>query len=214
MKRIIDARGIPCPQPVLKTRRGLEETDWVSIEILVDAEAALENVSRMLKSRGYTVEITGETGEYSIHVENLESGGNRGEKKQSGDSHEEPCDASGPLPEAAAIGSVVVYIGSDQIGQGDDELGKILMSSFLYALPEAETVPGALALMNAGVKLAVEGAETLESLRKLEASGMNILVCGTCLDYFDLKDKLRVGIVSNIYDISDLFFKARNVIRI
>ncbi len=213
MARTIDARGLPCPQPVLKTRKGLEETGWRTLEILVDADAARENVARMLESRGFPVEITEENGEYRIVVANPEPVRDS-ESDRRNDMTSEARGAPEQPSKNVPTEPIVVFIGSDRIGQGDDELGRILVNSFLYTLPETDIPPDALVLMNSGVKLAVHGSETLESLLKLEASGVKILVCGTCLDYFGLKDKLQAGIVSNMYDISDLFFKACKVIRI
>ncbi|UCD85334.1 MAG: sulfurtransferase-like selenium metabolism protein YedF [Deltaproteobacteria bacterium] len=106
----------------------------------------------------------------------------------------------------------VIFINTDRIGQGEEELGKVLMKSFSFALTESKAKPQALVLMNNGVKLVAEGSEVLENLGKLESTGVKIMACGTCLDYYGLSDKVKVGSVSNMYDITETFLGADKVV--
>lgn len=106
------------------------------------------------------------------------------------------------------------FIASDSIGQGSDELGKILMKAFFPTLLETDPRPGKMVFMNSGVKLAVAGSDVLESLRTLEKQGTEMLVCGTCLDYFGVKDTLGAGRVSNMFEIAETFMNARSVVTV
>ena len=111
-------------------------------------------------------------------------------------------------------GGVVLFIRSDTIGRGDDELGANLMTNFIYHLNEADKTPDCVILMNAGVKLAVEGSEFLDDLKQLESKGTEILACGTCLSFFEIKEKQRVGKASNMPEISKTLLEAAKVITI
>ena len=174
MKKIIDARGLACPQPVVLTKKGLEDSDQLTT--IVDNSAAVENVTKLAKSKGCTVQVEEKEGDY-LHIS------------------KSCCDvlASNEEQEKA-----VVLITSNLFGQGEEELGKTLMKSFLYALTQVENIKQMI-FMNSGVFLTTEGSEVLESLKTMEESGVEILSCGTCLDYYGLKDKLAVGEVTNMY---------------
>ena len=108
---------------------------------------------------------------------------------------------------------MVAFFPADTIGRGDDQLGRILMKSIIYSFTEVEPKPETIIFMNSGVKLTVEGSEVIEDLVKLRDHGVNLLVCGTCLDYYDLKDRLAIGEVSNAYTISEALLGAGNVVR-
>ncbi len=173
MKKIIDARGLSCPQPVILTKKGLEECDEVTT--IVDNRIALENVTKLAESRGCTVEVEEKDGEYHLLIS------------------KSCCDVITSNEE-----QVVVLITSNLFGQGEEELGKTLMQSFLYALTQVENIKQ-LIFMNSGVYLTTEGSAVLELLKTMDESGVEILSCGTCLDYYGLKDKLAVGKVTNMY---------------
>jgi len=108
----------------------------------------------------------------------------------------------------------VVFINSERIGEGDDELGRKLMGSFLYSLARTESKPYAVGLMNGAVRLACEGSPALDDLRLLEADGVKVLSCGTCLDWFALKDGLAVGAVGTMNDAAALFMQADSVVSV
>ncbi|MBW2636644.1 MAG: sulfurtransferase-like selenium metabolism protein YedF [Deltaproteobacteria bacterium] len=193
MKREIDARGLACPEPVMLAKKAIE--DGGDCVIVVDNEAARDNVCRMAKSKGCTETVQEREGIFSIHI----TGGGGPEKSK------------GTAP---STGPTVVVFPSDRMGRGDDELGGVLIRSFLYALGEVSPKPDTLIFFNAGVKLTVQGSEVLDDLQALEEEGANILVCGTCLDFYGLKEKLGAGIVSNMYDIAETMLSAGKVIRI
>lgn len=186
----LDYRGLDCPQPVLKTKaeidKGLDE-----IKIRVDNEAASENVSNFLESQGFSVGMERDGQEYLL------LGHRTGEAK---DSRVDPLLYECRVPEKD-VAEICALITTDRIGRGDDELGRKLMASYLATLKEMGSDLWRVILLNAGVKLAIEGAEGLESLRELEESGVSILVCGTCLTFFDLMDKKAVGETTNMLDV-------------
>ncbi len=120
---------------------------------------------------------------------------------------EEAC-----IPDGRKTGHIVV-ISSETMGQGDDVLGKILMKGFLYALAGQDEIPETLLMYNGGVKLACEGSESLEDLKQLEAMGVEILACGTCLNHYGLTKQLAVGNVTNMYEIVERMTGARHIVK-
>jgi len=193
--KIIDCRGLSCPQPVIETKKTLESMKDGIIEVIVDNVAAKENVSRFARSQG-------------CQVESAEKGGNFNLKITKGDVRTDAGISEG----SDLKKQVVLLITSDQIGMGSEELGRVLMKTFINTLIETTPRPETIIFMNSGVKLAIEGSPVLESLDKLEKAGVNLLVCGTCLNYFEVKDKLKAGKVSNMYEIVEHMMGAEKVI--
>jgi selenium metabolism protein YedF len=196
----IDARGQACPGPVIMTKKALEEGGFETLEVLVDGPTAKENVSRFAIHAGHRVEaVDGEDGSSTIRI--------RVEKAAGTSNAAAPSPSAPPASATAALGDVAattVFISSDKIGSGDDELGELLMRGFLRTISESGERPGRLILMNGGVKLALEGATAAPSLAALADAGTEVLACGTCLDFYKVKDKLAVGRVSNMLEISQL----------
>ena len=194
--KVIDCRGLSCPQPVIETKRVLDGMQGAIVEVIVDNPAARENVTRFAQSQGCQVE-SGEKGkDFFVRI-----GKGRGEKEDTRQRKEE-----------GDMGHTIFLIAADTIGKGSEELGRTLMKSFFYALAEAIPRPETIIFMNSGVKLATERAPELESLERLEKAGVSLLVCGTCLNYFELKDKLKAGRVSNMYEIVETMMGAGKVI--
>jgi selenium metabolism protein YedF len=197
--KTIDCRGLACPQPVMVTKKALDGPEGQEILVLVDNPAARENVSRFAGSQGYQVNVTDEKGHFAINIRKGENAGKR----------DEPS-----VPKAAIQGELVFFIDSDSMGKGSEELGSILMRAFLHTLGEAEVKPQKLILVNSGVKLACEGSPALEDLRLINSQGVEILACGTCLNYFELKDKLKAGRISNMYEILSTLSQAGRTVKI
>lgn len=193
----IDCRGLKCPEPVLKTREALAESRG-GFTVLVDNEAARDNVSRFARTSGCEVELKAVAGGFLISViPGLESAAASNETPAAC----EPSDIS-----------TVVFISSDVLGTGERELGEALMKAFMFASTEAELVPSHLIFMNSGVRLVTENEETAEHVRKLEDLGAVVLACGTCLDFYGLKDELKVGTVSNMYEIQSVLTTAGRLV--
>lgn len=195
MSEIIDARGLKCPEPAIRTGRALKDHD--SITVIVDDEAAVQNISRGVIKRGCEVQIERKDRDIYLHI-------NKGE---------ETMEDSGEFPIYCGPGDTVVLFASDRIGRGDDELGGILARAILYSFTEVEPKPHTVIFMNSGVKLVVEGSEVLDDIEKLTRAGVQIIACGTCLDFFGLKDKIKVGEISNAYTISETLLEAGKVVR-
>jgi len=191
MDKVIDASGLACPQPVVLTKKALEEAEEVTI--VVDNPVSRDNVRRMAESQGCEVEVEERGDGIYLHLRKIAS-----------------CEAVSST--APASGPTVVVISSDQMGRGNQELGRILMRAFLHTLNEVSPRPEKLTFFTTGVKLTVEGSEVLEDLRRLAEGGTEILVCGTCLSYFDLKERVVVGQVSNMYSIAEALLQAGRLV--
>ena len=188
----IDARGLVCPQPVILTKKALEEIEEGEVVAIVDNVTAKENVSRLAANLNYEYEVSDGNGCHYIKI-----------RKTAGTKKSDEIEDS-----------IVIVITSDKLGQGAEELGKVLMKSYTYALTETTPLPKAVMFLNSGVKLTSEGSEVLENIKKLENSGVEIISCGTCLDYYKLKEKLQAGIVGNMYSIIEKMNSAGKVINI
>jgi selenium metabolism protein YedF len=193
---VIDCRGLACPQPVITTKQALEQLKGGELIVIVDSVTSCNNVERFVHSQGCSVEIKEQGQDFYLHIQ-----------KPSGEDDEK---ATGTGQKEK---KVVVYINSHLLGIGDEALGAILMRSFLKTLLDMEIKPSRLILVNSGVRLSSEGSEVLGTLRALSEKGVEILSCGTCLDFYELKEKLKVGVVSNMYDIAQSLLEADRLIR-
>jgi selenium metabolism protein YedF len=197
---VLDCRGLACPQPVLETKKVLEDPQTEEVLVLVDNPSSRENVRRFAESQGHQVNLSEDKGIFEVRIK-------KGKGKSA--SQEVKTESFQCLTSAG----VVLFIDSDSLGRGSEELGKILMRSFLQTLEQSEAKPQKVILMNSAVKLACEGSEVLEDLQEFVAKGTEILSCGTCLDYFGLKKKLMVGKVSNMYEILNSLTQGGKVIK-
>lgn len=193
--KILDCRGLACPKPVIMTKKELENMVSGEIEVIVDNEAAKENVSKLANNLGVAFEIKERDSFYHIIL-----------KKEAKDNCE--------VINFEGTKDIVLLVSSDKLGDGDDKLGAALMKSYMYALSESENKPSTLLFLNGGVKLTALGSEVIESLKILENDGVVIMSCGTCLDYYGLKDKLLIGSVTNMYTIIEKMNKATNTIKL
>jgi len=192
---VVDCRGLACPQPVMTTKKALDQLKEGELLVIVDNAVSCNNVERFAQSQGCSVEIerSGEDFHLRIH-----KGKGRDEVKQDRKKEME---------------KVVVYINSHLMGGGDETLGSFLMKAFLKTLLDLETKPNRLILINSGVHLASEGSKVLDSLIALSEKGVEILSCGSCLDFYGLKGKLKVGVVSNMVEIIQSMMEADRLIR-
>ena len=200
---IVNAVGEQCPIPVVKTAKALEAmTGPGALEIHVDNEIAVQNLTRM--ASGHHLEARAEkTGELEFVV-SMEVKEPMGEALM-----EEPPMACGP----DRRGALVVAVDTESMGRGSKELGRTLMKGFLFAVTQLPELPGTMLFYNGGAKLTVEGSASLEDLKKLEAQGVEILTCGTCLNFYGLTDQLAVGGVTNMYAIVEKLAGAGRVVK-
>ena len=205
MSYTVDAKGLACPRPVVLTKKALEANREVTV--LVDNETARENVTRLASSGGCSVRVTEEPGGiFSIHI----SKGPEADMEKAIPVEEFPCDLNG---KPAAAGPKVFVIASDTMGRGDDDLGSVLMKAFIHTIKDLDSGPDVLILYNTGVRLSVKGSPVLDDLKVLEERGVDILVCGTCLNFFELTKDVAAGVVSNMYDIAGTLSRAGRIVQ-
>ena len=196
----VNAMGDNCPIPVIKTKKAIAAlTEPETIEVLVDNEIAVQNVTKMASGSGgkVTSEKLGDA-EFKVTIEM--------EGAPAADEAEAVC-----VPDARD--NTVVVVSSDRMGSGNDELGKVLIKGFIFAVTQLDTLPKTMLFYNGGATLTTEDSDSLEDLKSLEAQGVEIMTCGTCLDYYGLKDKLAVGTVTNMYSIVETMAKAGRIVR-
>lgn len=206
--RKLDERGKQCPMPVIEAKQALAEAaPGERIEVIVDNEIAVQNLTKMAKHKQLksAAEKKGER-EFSVVIE----AGAEGQISVS--VPEEEPEMTACTPDGKSNGLVIV-LSSDQMGSGDEVLGKLLMKGFIYAVSHQEQLPEKVLMYNSGAFLSCEGSDSLEDLKELEAQGVEILTCGTCLNHYHLEDKLRVGGVTNMYDITESLLQAKKIIR-
>ena len=199
MIKEIDARGENCPKPFIMTKKALDEIQSGTILTIVDNEVAKENVSKLAKSLSLEYNVESKEGDFYIKINK--------DSKEITDSDHGVCDVTN-------FKDNVILFTKDKMGHGNDELGKVLIKGFIYTLTELEEIPKTLLFVNGGVLLTTEGSEVINDLKKLEKKGVKIVSCGTCLDYYDLKEKLLVGEIGNMYVIVDEMNNAQNTITI
>jgi selenium metabolism protein YedF len=195
----IDARGLACPAPVLQTKATLQEEKPGAVKVLVDNAASQQNVQRFLESQGFETVLEKQGGDYLVIGR---------------------CGAA-PAAETRAtpaleqdLKKIMVMCSTDRMGFGDDALGLKLMVNFLRTLKEMGPELWRLVFVNNGVKLAIDGSEVLPDLKAYEKDGLKILVCGTCLNHFNLLERKRVGVTTNMLDIVTAMQLADKVVNI
>lgn len=192
MSRIVDARGLDCPQPVILTKKAMEAENGAELTTIVDRDVARENVVRLAQSQGYEYTIEERAGEFHIRM-------SKTEKIQKA---------------LTASGDIVILVKSDLLGEGERELGQVLMKGFLYTLNELASNLKSVIFMNKGIFLTLEDSPVLEQIKNLEKIGVEILSCGTCLDYYQKTGKLASGKITNMYTAVELMAGAAKTITI
>lgn len=196
MNKIIDAKGKNCPIPVIMAKKEIDGgLDGFIIE--VDNAIAVENLKKLAKSQGFFVNVNKEDNNYSV-IFNKEC--------------EECNEILKEIKDKSLIGDYAVFIGKEIIGAGNEDLGKNLMKMFFYTLSEGDDVPKYILFMNDGVKVPTLNEQAIEHLKELQSKGSEILVCGACLNFYNLEEKLSAGKVSNMYDITNSMKDASKVI--
>jgi selenium metabolism protein YedF len=195
----VNAMGDACPIPVVKTKNAIKELGGAGqVETLVDNEIAVQNLTKMANQKGYDVKSEKiSEGSYRVIM-------------TVGDATEEATETV-CVPDSR--GNTVVVISSSTMGNGDDELGAVLIKGFIFALTQQDKLPSTILFYNGGAKLTCGDSPTVEDLKSLEAQGVEILTCGTCLNHYGLSDKLMVGEVTNMYAIVEKMTLADLIIK-
>lgn len=196
MNKIIDAKGKNCPIPVIMAKKEIDN-GGDSFIVEVDNKIAVENLKKLAKNQGFYSTVKEEENKFSV-VFTKEC--------------EECNEILLKLNNKSLLGNWAVFIGKEIIGEGDNELGKNLMKMFFYTLSESDNLPKYILFMNGGVKVPTLNEQAAEHLKDIEEKGTEIMVCGTCLNFYNLEDKLKAGKVSNMYDISNAMKEVDKVI--
>ena len=196
----VDARGLACPAPVLQTKATLQEEKPNSVRVVVDNAASQQNVQRFLESQDFQTKLE-QTGDDYLVIGTCDT--------EPGQQIQPPVEQ-----QTDELKKIMVMCATDRIGFGDDELGLALMVNFLRTLKEMGDELWRLVFVNNGVKLTIDGSEVLEDLKGYEKGGLKILVCGTCLNHFNLLERKQVGETTNMLDIVTTMQLADKVINI
>ncbi|MDQ0286480.1 selenium metabolism protein YedF [Desulfofundulus luciae] len=192
VKKEVDCRGLACPQPVINTKKALEEIPAGEVIVTVDNPVARENVTMFAASAGYPVQVAEKEGNFVITITKGES------PEKAPDKLMEPVAQS-----TGETRPLIYFFTSNLLGQGAPELGVTLLKSLCATLAETDPPPDKLIFLNTGVFLTCTSSPVLQHLKKMAEKGTDIISCGTCLEYYKLKDKLQVGRVSNMYEINE-----------
>ena len=201
-KYTVNAMGEQCPIPVVKTKKVLDSVQGdAEITVFVDNETAVQNLTRMGRTAGAEV-LAEKKSDREFHVILRV----KDRQPATGTQEEVTC-----IPDAK--GDFVITVDTATMGRGNDELGKALMKGFLFAVTQLDELPKTMLFYNGGATLTTEGSDSLDDLKSLEAQGVTIKTCGTCLNYYGLTEKLKVGEVTNMYDIVETMAKASKVVK-
>lgn len=198
---IIDCKGLDCPMPVIKTKKYFDLEDSKETLVIVDNEVAKNNILRLAKGLNLNNSFKKENDVYEIHLSRDKF---TKVNKIINERTENIINKTAPT----------IVISSNLLGNGDDMLGETLMKVYINTLAETEILPENLIFINGGVKLTCTGSDVLDSLGLLQKKGVNIISCGACLDFYNLKEELKAGEIGNMYQIIDLMNKSGNTIKL
>lgn len=214
MKQLIDARGKQCPVPVIETKKALKEITEGMVEVLVDNEIAVQNLTKMAKQM--KLNCSSEkvaVDHYVVHIEVLKSTDEMTQSQSSDNLVQNSASTIEQNHLETTQETTIVVLSANYMGEGNEELGKVLMKGFIYALTELDKLPNKILLYNSGAKLSIQGSDSLEDLRLLESKGVEILTCGMCLNFYGISDQLAVGSVTNMYAIAESMMEAIKIIK-
>ena len=185
-----------CPYPVVETRKQILAHPGQSLEVLVGDPAGRDNVSRLAAKMNYQASAEAVGSNFRLTLTPADN--------------ETAADETATV--AAATGKTVIYCGSDRMGDGDDEFGRVLMRNFLTTLLEMDPLPDIVLFVNSGINLTTQGSDVIEALQTLESRGVDIASCGLCLDFYQKKEQLEVGRVTNMYEMVEVQCQAGRVV--
>lgn len=207
MNKTVDARGMACPLPVVNAKKASEDIKTGDVlTVIVDNEIAVQNLQRFASHKGFGVKAEKKTDKEFVLTMQIAT------EQETAASNSEETEEIQCHTDMIKKGMTVV-LSADVMGQGDERLGKNLMKAFVFALTKQDQLPQTILCYNKGAFLSCDGADILEDLKNLEAEGVNILTCGTCLDFYGIKDKLAVGTVTNMYEIVEKMEQAKTIIK-
>jgi len=222
--KTLDMNGNPCPIPIIKAKKELEKPDADGVIVLVDNIVAVQNLQKMAHGMGHDFSYIQQNESFRVTISKQITGIATTPAGTVADGELcEPtpvrtiaesavCEHFEPVPATLVEEGVTVLITSNQMGRGSEELGKILIKGFLFSLTELSITPKAVIFLNSGVKLVVDGINTISDLRTLSDKGSKILACGTCLNYYSLTEQLAVGEITDMFGITEYLASAARLI--
>lgn len=199
--KTIDCKGLNCPEPVLKTKQALEEGGVVELTVIIDNEGSMSNVERFARSRGCTTTAKAlADGSFEVVISDIKAG----TMSQDLDTSAFSC--------SAGDGSLICIIPADSMGRGSEELGWALLQNYVKTLKELSPLPAKIFFYNGGVKIVATDNKAIEAVIEMEKLGVEIWACGTCLEYFHLEKDLKVGRITNMFDIVNSMAMATRII--
>ena len=200
MKHTLDARGLTCPLPVINTKKELENINiGENINVIVDNEIAVQNLTKFANVQGFPVSSL-KISDDEFHV-NISKGDRKTEEK------------SETVSVSHKKEDFIIVISSDKMGDGDEILGNKLLKAFIFAVTKQDNLPKTMLFYNKGAYMTCEGSEVIDDLKFLESEGVEIMTCGSCLDFYGIKEKLCIGTVTNMYDIVETMEKASKIVK-
>ena len=192
MNKKLNCMGMACPLPVVEAKKAIDEMEDGLLEIEVDNETCVQNLRRLAAKYDFTVASESISDkEFLVKMEVKKDHALKGKQED----------------------SCTVVFSSDKMGEGDEELGKNLMKSFVFALSNVDPLPTAMVCYNRGAFLTSEDSPVLADLKNLEKAGVKIMTCGLCADYYKIKEKLGVGVISNMYEIVETQMESQKIIK-
>ncbi|GAA0178211.1 sulfurtransferase-like selenium metabolism protein YedF [Clostridium sediminicola] len=212
MSKVIDCKNMSCPLPVVNTKKYFDNIESGEAIVIVDNEIARNNIIKFAVKQRLACEMNKSSGSsYELKLtkgyEEISEVLNKEEKQVK----ENLSVEENKLPNSEKF---AIVIGSDKMGEGNDDLGKILMKSYLFALSESEIIPSHLIFLNSGVYLTEKNSNTINSINKLIQRGVEIIICGTCIEFYNIKDNIEVGEISNMYSIVEIMNESDKVLKI
>jgi selenium metabolism protein YedF len=202
--RIVDTKGQQCPTPIIATKKALKESKaGEPFKVLTDSQTSLNNLTRFLKDNGTEFSVDEADGVWTLTV-------TKNTSKVQDVKVEEYCSATVPH---FSKGNFIIAITSDKMGEGDEALGHILMTNFVKAIKDLEKLPEKMVFYNNGVKLGSIDSPVYEHLKEIESMGVRLLLCATCARYYSLEEKIRVGSLSNMYEIAQVLASAGSIVK-
>ncbi len=203
--KIIDTKGHLCPEPLIMARNGLQKVaEGETIQIISDNETSWQNLMSFLSDLGANPVSKMEEGVYFIEATNPGKSAAKEATKP-----EAYCEVPGVEKQN---GNYVVAVRSREMGEGDSELGGLLVRGYFNALKNMESIPTHILMYNSGIFHSLKGTDVAESLARLEDLGVSVIVCGTCVDFYQVKEKVAVGRISNMYQIATILAEAGHVV--
>ncbi|MBY6836597.1 sulfurtransferase-like selenium metabolism protein YedF [Clostridium botulinum] len=204
MNKIVDAKGKNCPIPVIMAKKEIDNGN-VNFVVEVDNKIANENLKKLGNSMSFEIKSQEVNGIFKVHFLKGEADNNESEIC-------EECNEIIEEIKRDKLSKWSIFIGKEIIGSGSEELGKSLMKMYFYTMTESDDLPKSILFMNEGVKIPALNEQIVEHLKDLEKKGVEILVCGTCLNFYGLEEELKVGKVSNMYEISNYMKSSSKII--